>query len=112
VDRQSLQFKAPWNQITKIPNVYTPADTAVQTPNLDTPYSWAGLDLRVEPIVLTVPEIEKNRYYSVQFTDAYTFNFAFIGTATTSNEASSSLVAGPNWLPAPKGPFSMYLRMY
>lgn len=97
VDRESGQFKAPWNQITNIHNVYTPEDTAVQTPNSDTPYSWAGLDLRAEPIVLTVPKIEKNRYYSIQFTDAYTFNFAYAGTATTGNDAGRFLVAGPGW---------------
>jgi hypothetical protein len=32
-------------------------------------------DLRAEPIVLCVPDIEKNRYYSVQLTDMYTFNY-------------------------------------
>ena len=31
-----------------------------------------GLDLRAEPLVLTLPPIEQNRYYSVQFIDAYT----------------------------------------
>jgi hypothetical protein len=97
VDHQNKEFKAPWNHIANIPNVYTPADTAVQTPNSDTPYSWAGLDLRAEPIVLTMPEIEKSRYYSVQFTDAYTFNFAYLGTRTTGNDAGSYLVAGPSW---------------
>src|SRR3984885_1939281 len=70
VDRQSPEFKAPWNHITNIPRLFTPSDTAVQTPNSDTPYSWAGLDLRAEPIVLTLPPIEKGRYNSVQFTDA------------------------------------------
>ncbi len=104
VDRQNPEFKAPWNHITNIPNVYTPADTAVQTPNSDTPYSWAGLDLRAEPIVLTLPAIEKNRYYSVQFTDAYTFNFAYLGTRTSGNDAGSYLVAGPSWQgETPKG---------
>ncbi len=104
VDRDSGQFKAPWNQITNIPNVYTPADTAVQTPNSDTPYSFAGLDLRAEPIVLHLPAIEKGRYYSVQFTDAYTFNFAYLGSAVTGNGAGTYMVAGPNWKgPVPKG---------
>ncbi len=37
VDRQDPEFKAPWNQITNIPRVFTPADTAIQTPNSDTP---------------------------------------------------------------------------
>jgi hypothetical protein len=39
VDRQDPDFKAPWNHIANIPRVFTPADTAVQTPNSDTPYS-------------------------------------------------------------------------
>ena len=69
----------------------------MQTPNSDTPYSWAGLDLRAEPIVISVPEVEKGRYYSVQFTDAYTFNFAYVGSAVTGNGAGSFLVAGPGW---------------
>ena len=59
VDRENPEFKAAWNQITNIPRVFTPADKAVQTPNSDTPYSWLGLDLRAEPIVITLPPIEK-----------------------------------------------------
>jgi hypothetical protein len=97
VDRQDPDFKAPWNHIANIPRVFTPADTAVQTPNSDTPYSWLGLDLRAEPIVLTLPPIEKERYYSVQLTDAYTFNFAYLGNRTTGNGGGSYLIAGPNW---------------
>src|ERR1700733_11184518 len=97
VDRQDPEFKAPWNQIANIPRVFTPADTAVQTPNSDTPYSWLGLDLRAEPVVLTLPPIDKERYYSVQLTDAYTFNFAYLGSRTTGNGGGSYLIAGPNW---------------
>src|SRR5579862_1696692 len=105
VDRQSPEFKAPWNQITNIPRVFTPADVAVQTPNSDTPYSWMGLDLRAEPIVLTLPPMDrKDRYFSVQLTDAYTFNFDYFGTRTTGNDGGSFLVAGPNWKgEVPKG---------
>src|SRR5258708_26550955 len=79
VDRTNPEFKAPWNQIDNIPRVYTPADTAIQTPNSDTPYSMIGMDLRAEPIVITVPPIEKERYFSVQLIDAYTFSFAYLG---------------------------------
>src|SRR6266403_4268657 len=64
VDSKNPEFKAPWNQIHNEPQVYTPADKAIQTPNSDTPYSFVGMDLRAEPIVLTVPAIEKQRYYS------------------------------------------------
>src|SRR5882724_1332556 len=104
VDRQNPELKAPWNQIVNIPRVYTPADTAIQTPNSDTPYSFVGMDLRAEPIVLTVPPIEKERYYSIQLIDAYTFNFDYIGSRTTGNNGGSYLVAGPNWKgETPKG---------
>jgi hypothetical protein len=104
VDRQNPEFKAPWNHIANIPRVFTPADVAVQTANSDTPYSWLGLDLRAEPIVLTLPRIEKERYYSVQLTDAYTFNFAYLGTRATGNDGGSFAIAGPRWNgPMPKG---------
>lgn len=97
VDRQNPEFKASWNQLVNTPRVYTPADTAIQTPNSDTPYSFVGLDLRAEPIVLTVPVIDKSRYFSVQLIDAYTFNFDYIGSRTTGNDGGNYLVAGPNW---------------
>src|SRR5580698_3561940 len=97
VDSNGSQFKAPWGQIFNTPRVYTPADTAIQTPNSDTPYSWLGLDLRTEPYVLTVPAVEKGRYYSIQFTDAYTFNTDYCGTRATGNDAANFMVVGPNW---------------
>jgi hypothetical protein len=104
VDKQNPEFKAPWNQIHNTPRVYTPADTAIQTPNSDTPYSMIGMDLRAEPIVLTVPAIEKERYYSIQLIDAYTFNFDYIGSRATGNDGGSYMVAGPNWKgETPKG---------
>ncbi len=97
LDPEDPEFKAPLNEIKNIPRVYTHEDRAVQTPNSDTPYSWLGLDLRIEPIVLTVPEIEKDRYFSIQLIDLYTHNFAYIGSRTTGNEGGSFLIAGPGW---------------
>jgi hypothetical protein len=104
VDSTGPEFKAPWGQIANTPRVYTPADTAIQTPNSDTPYSWLGLDLRTEPFVLTVPEVDKKRYYSIQFTDAYTFNIDYVGSRATGNDAANFLVVGPGWKgETPKG---------
>ena len=103
-DSKNFEYKAPWNTLANIPRVYTPADTAIQTPNSDTPYSFAGLDLRAEPFVLTVPPIEKDRYFSVQLIDWYTFNFDYIGSRATGNDGGSFLVAGPGWKgETPKG---------
>src|SRR3981189_3918670 len=46
VDRNSGQFKAPFNQIKNEARVYTYKDTAVITPNSDTPYSLLWLHRR------------------------------------------------------------------
>src|SRR5437899_8009882 len=64
VDKNSGQFKAPFNEIKNLHHVATPEDTAVITPNSDTPYSVLWLDLRAEPMVISVPMIEKDRYYA------------------------------------------------
>jgi hypothetical protein len=104
VDPKNPEYKGPWNHLVNIPRVYTPADTAIQTPNSDTPYSMIGMDLRAEPIVLTVPPIEKGRYFSIQLIDAYTFNFDYIGSRATGNDGGSFLIAGPGWKgETPKG---------
>ncbi|MDP3584760.1 MAG: DUF1254 domain-containing protein [Thiobacillus sp.] len=104
VDQEDPEYKAPWNRISNIARVYTPDDKAVQTPNSDTPYSMAGLDLRVEPMVLTVPPMEKERYFSIQLVDFYTHNFDYIGSRTTGNSGGNYLIAGPNWKDAtPEG---------
>ena len=66
VNRQSPEFKAPWNHICNIPRVYTPDDRATVAPNSDTPYSFLGMDLRAEPIVLTVPHVDEGRYFSIR----------------------------------------------
>jgi hypothetical protein len=97
VDKASGQYKAPFNQIKNEPRVYTYKDTAIITPNSDTPYSLAWMDLRAEPIVLSVPAVEKGRYYSVMLCDGNTFNYGYIGSRATGNEAGDYMVVGPNW---------------
>lgn len=97
VDKNSGQFKAPFNEINNQHRVATPEDTAVITPNSDTPYSMLWLDLRAEPMVISVPMIEKDRYYSVQLIDGNTYNYGYIGTRATGTEAGDYLVVGPDW---------------
>ena len=75
---------------------FTPADKDIVTPSNDTPYSWAWLDLRAEPMVVSVPA-SPNRYYVLQWFDLYTHNFAYIGSRATGTEAGDYLFAGPGW---------------
>lgn len=82
----------------------TPADTDIVTPNNDTPYSWAWLDLRAEPMVLSLPAVAAPRYYVNQWFDLYTHNFAYTGVRATGREAGTFLFAGPRWMgEIPKG---------
>ena len=97
VDRNSGQFKAPFNQIKNEPNVFTYEDTAIVTPNSDTPYSDVWMDLRAEPVVLSVPAVDPKRYYSVMLCDGNTYNYGYIGSRTTGSEAGDYMVAGPDW---------------
>jgi hypothetical protein len=97
VDRNSPQFKALFNQIKNEHRVFTYEDTSVITPNSDTPYSSMFMDLRAEPMVLTVPAVDTRRYYSVMLTDGNTFNLGYMGSRATGGEAGDYLVAGPDW---------------
>jgi len=97
VARDSGQFKAPFNQILNEHRVFTYKDTTVIGPNSDTPYSVVGMDLRAEPLVISVPAVDKDRYYSVQLCDGNTFNYGYIGSRATGCDSGDYMVVGPDW---------------
>ncbi|MBI4675628.1 MAG: DUF1254 domain-containing protein [Chloroflexi bacterium] len=92
----SPSFRAPFNQLYHTTALANPDAKDVVRPNNDTFYSLDWLDLRAEPMVISVPEI-KGRYYSFQLVDMYTFDFAYIGTRATGTAVGNYLVAGPAW---------------
>jgi hypothetical protein len=73
-----------------------PDDTDVVRENNDTLYSVLWLDLRAEPVVVSVPPIT-DRYYTFQLLDLYTHNFGYVGTRVTGTGARTFVVAGPHW---------------
>lgn len=97
VEKGGPQYKAPFNVLSNVDRVYTPADTAIITPNSDTPYSFIVMDLRAEPIVISLPEIEDDRYYSVHIIDLYTHNVDYLGTRVDGNGGGNFLLTGPGW---------------
>jgi hypothetical protein len=97
IDKNSGQWKASFNEIFNEHRVFTYKDTTIVTPNSDTPYSLLWMDLRAEPMVISVPAVEKKRYYSVMLVDGNTFNYGYIGSRATGSEAGDYLVAGPHW---------------
>lgn len=97
IDTTSKDYRAPFNTVTSSKSVATPEDKFVVTPNSDTPYSYLWMDLRAEPMVVTMPRIEPNRYYTGQLVDLYTYNFAYLGTRSYGNDGGTFLIAGPGW---------------
>ena len=96
-DTSSPEYKAPLNTIYNTRHVMTPEDTAIVAPNQDTPYSYAWLDLRAEPIVVSVPPFEANRYVSLMLNDLYTYIIGYVTPRTNGNAGGDFLVAGPDW---------------
>jgi hypothetical protein len=64
--------------------------------NHDTLLTVGWLDLSKGPQVLHVPDFS-SRYYSVQFTDPFDIDFAYVGTRTTGTQAGDYLITGPGW---------------
>ncbi len=88
--------KVPLNTLSGEPETLDHTFTDIITPNADTPYSFAGLDLRAEPMVLSVPAID-DRFYHFQFEDLWGHNAHYVGTLATGPGSGSYLLAGPGW---------------
>jgi len=89
--------KGGFNRLDHYRHIIDPTDDLnmeVQI-NLDTLYTLVPVDLRAEPLVLTVPPID--RYYSIQFSDLYMHNYFWVGTRTTGSGSGNYLITGPDW---------------
>lgn len=75
----------------------SPDDTDIVTPNNDTPYSYAWLDLRAEPLVLTMPQIEEDRYYTSQWDDLWGYVLDNPGSVNDGNNGHSYMFVSPDW---------------
>ncbi|MGW7271494.1 DUF1254 domain-containing protein [Streptomyces sp. NPDC054864] len=86
---------APFNEFSHASRLAGPDDTFVSVNN-DTIYSLAQLDLSGGAQLLTVPDTD-GRYYVLQFVDAWTNNFAYVGRRATGTGAASFLLTPPGW---------------
>jgi hypothetical protein len=89
---------APMNTFWRAPQVAAPGNHSTGgSPNADTLYSVAWLDLSEEPLVLSVPAVA-DRFYAIQMACIDSDNFAYVGTVATGTQANNYLIAGPGWL--------------
>ena len=91
----SMPFSAPYNQFGYARVLLGP-ETEFVSPNNDTLYVLAACDVRQGPLVLHVPDTA-GRYYVLQFVDAWTNNFAYIGRRATGTGESEFLLAAEGW---------------
>ena len=97
LNKKSPEYKGEFNELSCEARLYTPDDKAIVTPNSDTPYCMFWVDLRDEPQIISVPEMEAERFYHFQLIDLYTHNFGYLGTLTTGNKAGKYLIAKQGW---------------
>lgn len=108
VDASFPGYVGGFNRFRHYSQPFTPDDRDIVTPNNDTPYSWAWLDLRAEPIVLSIPAAPEPRYAVNQWFDLFTHNFAYTGVRATGRQAGDYVFAGPDW----KGTVPSGLRVF
>lgn len=84
------------NQFTHTRRLRGPEDKEVVTPNNDTLFTNAWLDLAAGPLVIDVPDMGE-RYWTLGFLDAWTNPWAYAGRRTTGNRAQRLFVHGPGW---------------
>ncbi len=75
----------------------SPQDTDIVSPNNDTPYSYAWVDTRTEPWVLTLSEIAEDRFYTSQWDDLWGYVLDNPGSVNDGNGGVSVLLASPTW---------------
>jgi hypothetical protein len=90
-------LRVPANTFLNVPT-FPPAEfRAVVRPNFDTLYSLAFLDLRDEPVIVSVPDADGN-YYLLPLYDMFGEVFASPGTRTTGGRAGDFAIVGPGWV--------------
>jgi DNA sulfur modification protein DndE len=90
-----MEGRAPVGQFVHMREFPDPSMKYVTTPNADTLYSTAWLDLTLEPWVLHIPDVG-DRYYLLQMLDGWTNVFADPGTRI-GTKAGDYAITGPNW---------------
>ncbi|HEY9440471.1 MAG TPA: DUF1254 domain-containing protein, partial [Streptomyces sp.] len=87
---------APFNHFSHADRSIAPDDTRFVSVDTDSIYSIAQLDLSAGPVRLHVPDTG-GAYYVLQFVDAWTNNFAYLGSRGGGTDAGEWLVVPPGW---------------
>lgn len=95
-DATSVPKRAPINQFTHYRSFPDADSREVVRFNFDTLYSMAWLDVRAEPVVLSLPDTN-GRYHLMPMLDMWTDVFAVPGSRTTGNQGGDFAIASADW---------------
>ena len=87
--------QAPVNQLVQAQSLATAMSTDVVTPNVDTIYTQAFLDLHQDAVIIELPKTD--RFCTMQFLDAYTNTITVIDCMTFKNDLETMIITGPDW---------------
>ena len=97
VYKDSGHYRAPFNTLAVVTPDTAKADSSGHAITPKPPYALAWLDLRTEPVVITVPPMKPDSHYDIQLVDLYTFHFGEISTAKNGNMGGSFLIVPAKW---------------
>jgi hypothetical protein len=96
IDTKSTSYSGGFGKWLNL-GTSSPKDTDIVAPNNDSPYSYAWVDLRAEPWVLTIPKIEKKRFYTSQWDDLWGFVLDNVWAEEDGNDGVNVLLVSPTW---------------
>lgn len=96
VTREVMSARVPANTFSHKRSFPDATFTDVVSPNADTLYSTAWLDLSGGPVILSLPDTH-GRYYLMPLMDAWTNVFASPGKRTAGTKKAIYAVTGPMW---------------
>lgn len=92
----SITPYAPVNHFYNVRSLANASYRGGGSPNQDTLYSIAWVDVSKEPVILSHPDMG-DRYFTFEIASIDSDNFAYVGKRTTGGQAGSFAIVGPDW---------------
>lgn len=95
LENNPLMMRAELNEFAHMRDLFPPETR--DTTQRDTVFSLGVIDLRREPVVISVPDVPAGQVYMLQMGDTSTESLPYISTATTNNKAGDFVLVGPDF---------------
>ena len=94
--KKAIFTYAPLNHFSHVRKLADASYRGGGSPNQDTLYSLAWVDVSKEPFILSHPDMGE-RYFTFELASIDSDNFDYVGKRTTGETAGSFAIIGPDW---------------